>query len=165
MEFIHKMAKNKTKKTAGMIFPPPFIYLISIIIGILANLAWKMKIFPDSMIPRSIAGTAIIAVGVFIFVNSFRALEKAKTPIQPYKPTIRIVKTGPYSFSRNPVYLSFALVQLGIAFLLNNPWVLASLIPAVAIVYTGVILREEKYLESKFGKEYSDYKKSVRRWV
>ena len=159
------MGKDKIKKTAGVIFPPPFIYLISIVIGNIVNLVWRMKIFSGAMILRIVLGIALISAAFFIFVNAFKALEKAKNPIQPYKPTLRIVKTGPYSFSRNPVYLSFALVQLGIAFFLNNMWILIALIPAILIVHYGVILREEKYLENKFGNGYLNYKNSVRRWV
>ena len=157
--------KGNSKKTAGVIFPPPFIYLISIIAGIIVNLAWRIKIFPYSGIPRIILGIAVILIAISIFINAFKALEKAKTPIQPYKPTLKIVKQGPYSFSRNPVYLSFSLAQIGFALLLNNLWVLIALIPAILAIHYGVILREEKYLENKFGKEYISYKKSVSRWI
>lgn len=158
------MTKRNTKnqKTAGVIFPPPFIYLTSIVAGIILNFIWNVKIFNNSKV---YTGIILILLAVFIFVNAFKSLGKAKTPIQPYKPTSKIVKTGPYRLTRNPIYLSFALAQLGIALLLNNLWILIGLVPALLIVSYGVILREEKYLENKFGREYVDYKSSVRRWI
>ncbi len=163
-----KMPRNKTKnrkKTAGAIFPPPFIYLISIAAGIIVNFTWRMKIFPGVAMPRVILGIVIISIAISIFINALKTLERAGTPIRPDKPSLKIVKAGPYRYSRNPVYLAFSWAQIGIALLLNNAWILIALIPALLTVYYGVILREEKYLEEKFGKEYLRYKKSVRRWI
>lgn len=156
--------KTKTAKTAGVIFPPPLIYLISVVAGALINILWPSRI-SGGLSLRIIFGIIAILLAVFIFVKAFKALEKAKTPIQPYKPTLKIVRAVPYSFSRNPVYLSFSLAQAGISLLLDNLWVLILLIPAILIINYGVILREERYLENKFGKEYANYKKSVRRWI
>jgi protein-S-isoprenylcysteine O-methyltransferase Ste14 len=76
-----------------------------------------------------------------------------------------IVRTGPYRFSRNPIYLAFSLLQLGIAIWVNSVWLLATLVGAVALIHSIVIQREEHYLERKFGAGYLDYKASVRRWL
>jgi protein-S-isoprenylcysteine O-methyltransferase Ste14 len=76
-----------------------------------------------------------------------------------------IVRTGPYRFSRNPIYLAFSLFQLGIAIWINSLWLLATLVGAVALIHSIVIRREEQYLEQRFGAEYLDYKASVRRWL
>jgi protein-S-isoprenylcysteine O-methyltransferase Ste14 len=81
------------------------------------------------------------------------------------KPTTAIVRTGPYRFSRNPIYLAFSLLQLGIAVWLNSWWLVATLAAAVALVHYIVIQREEQYLEARFGAEYRDYKVAVRRWM
>jgi protein-S-isoprenylcysteine O-methyltransferase Ste14 len=74
------------------------------------------------------------------------------------------VRTGPYRFSRNPIYLAFTLLQLGIAIWVNSLWILATLMASVALMHI-VIAREERYLERKFGAEYVAYKSSVRRWL
>ena len=76
-----------------------------------------------------------------------------------------IVRTGPYRFSRNPIYLAFSLLQLGVAIWANGVWLLATLVGAVALIRCVVILREEQYLERRFGARYLDYKASVRRWL
>ena len=76
-----------------------------------------------------------------------------------------IVRTGSYRFSRNPIYLSFSLLQLGVACWVNSLWLLVSLIPAVALMSLVVIPREEHYLETRFLSDYLPYKASVRRWL
>ena len=72
---------------------------------------------------------------------------------------------GLYSFSRNPIYLALSAIYAGIGFLAGNIWILALLGPTLAVVRIGVISREELYLEGKFGRRYTDYKGSVRRWL
>jgi protein-S-isoprenylcysteine O-methyltransferase Ste14 len=81
------------------------------------------------------------------------------------KPTTTIVRTGPYRFSRNPIYVAFSLFHLGLALWVDSAWLLATLLGAVALVHGVVIPREERYLERRFGAEYLAYKASVRRWV
>lgn len=81
------------------------------------------------------------------------------------RPTIRIVRTGPYRWSRNPIYLSFSLLQLGVAFWVNSLWLLVTLILGMAVMSFVVIPREEQYLERRFPSDYSAYKASVRRWL
>ena len=75
------------------------------------------------------------------------------------------IQTGPYRLSRNPIYLSFTLLELGIGILVNSAWVLGMLIPTVAFISYGVIAREEEYMAAKFGEEYRGYKTDVRRWI
>jgi protein-S-isoprenylcysteine O-methyltransferase Ste14 len=81
------------------------------------------------------------------------------------KPTTVIVRTGPYRFSRNPIYLALSVLHLGIAIWVNSPWLVATLIVTVAVMAIVVIPREERYLEGRFGTEYLNYKASARRWL
>jgi protein-S-isoprenylcysteine O-methyltransferase Ste14 len=81
------------------------------------------------------------------------------------KPTTVVVSTGPYRFSRNPIYLAFSLFQLGIAIWANSLWLVATLVGAVALIRYVIIPKEEQYLERRFGAEYLDYRGSVRRWL
>ena len=76
-----------------------------------------------------------------------------------------IVKVGPYRFSRNPIYLAFSLFQTGIALMVNDAWILLTLLLAISVTSFLVIPREESYLEARFGAEYSTYKASTRRWL
>ena len=95
-------------------------------------------------------------------VARFRA---AGTPVPARRPTTVIVRSGPYRFSRNPIYLAYSLFLLGIAIWMNSLWLLGTLGVAVALMNFFVIRREEEYLERRFGAEYLDYKASVRRWL
>ena len=81
------------------------------------------------------------------------------------KPTTRIVRTGPYSFSRNPIYLAFSVLHLGIALAVASLWLLATLVLAWSLMAFVVIPREEDYLEARFPSEYLAYRASVRRWL
>jgi protein-S-isoprenylcysteine O-methyltransferase Ste14 len=100
-----------------------------------------------------------------LFVSAVRTLRAAGTPIPGNRPTTTIVCTGPYRFSRNPIYLAFSLFQLGLSLLVNSLALLITLIPAVALMSLVVIPREERYLEARFSPEYLPYKASVRRWL
>jgi protein-S-isoprenylcysteine O-methyltransferase Ste14 len=100
-----------------------------------------------------------------LFSFSVRQLRAAGTPVPGNRPTTAIVRTGPYRFGRNPIYLAFSLLHLGIAIWIDSLWLMASLVAAVALMALVVIPREERYLERRFGAEYLDYKASARRWL
>jgi protein-S-isoprenylcysteine O-methyltransferase Ste14 len=106
-----------------------------------------------------------VLAAVALFVYSVRTFRRAGTPVPGNRPTTAIVRTGPYRYSRNPIYLAFSLLQIGIAFWLNSPWLLVTLVPAVALMSFVVIPREEQYLESRFPSDYLPYRDSVRRWL
>jgi protein-S-isoprenylcysteine O-methyltransferase Ste14 len=109
-------------------------------------------------------GGALVLAGLGLSAAVMRSFGRAGTPVTPLSETRRLVVTGPYRWSRNPDYLGQALVTAGLAFLLSNGWVLVALVPALALVRVGVIAREERYLERRFGEEYRAYCRRVRRW-
>lgn len=142
---------------------PPLVYLISLIAGALMQLT-----MPAPFLPRSVVtpfGAILIALAVVLFAWSVRTFRGSGTSVRGNKPTTIIVRTGPYRFSRNPIYLAFSLFELGIAIWADSLWLLATLAGAVAVMQYVVIPREESYLERRFGAQYFDYKGSVRRWV
>ncbi len=110
-------------------------------------------------------GAIVTVLAIALFVSAVRTLRAAGTAIPGNRPTTTIVRTGPYRFSRNPIYLAFSLVQLGLSLWVNSLALLITLIPAVALMWLVVIPREERYLEARFPSEYSPYKASVRRWL
>jgi protein-S-isoprenylcysteine O-methyltransferase Ste14 len=107
----------------------------------------------------------LVVVAVALFAYAVTTFRSAGTPVPARKPTTVIVRTGPYRFSRNPIYLAFSLFQFGVAIWVNSVWLLATLVGAVALVHYVVIRREEQYLERRFGTQYLDYKARVRRWL
>jgi protein-S-isoprenylcysteine O-methyltransferase Ste14 len=92
-------------------------------------------------------------------------MRRAGTNIKPSQPTTAIVQTGPFRFSRNPLYISLTLFYLGVCLMFNALWPLLLLPPLLVVVQRGIIYREERYLEAKFGEEYRDYRRRVRRWL
>ena len=146
----------------GMARPPP-VYGAAIVLGLFLEFGW-----PLPFLPRLLAAglsSVLVVVAVVDFASSIRTFQTAGTPVPGNKPTTVLVRTGPYRFSRNPIYLAFSVFQLGIASWVNSVWLLATLIAAVALMVSIVIPREERYLERRFGADYVDYKRSVRRWL
>jgi protein-S-isoprenylcysteine O-methyltransferase Ste14 len=107
----------------------------------------------------------MIVAGIGLFVAASRAFKAAGTPVPGNQPATTIVDTGPYRFSRNPIYLSFALLHFGVALLVNSLAVLITLLPALGVMAFVVIPREERYLTRRFPTEYAAYKASTRRWI
>ena len=145
------------------IIRPPFVYLGAIALGLLLHFAWPVWLVSRA-VSGPLGGTAVL-VAVALFLWAVRTFRTAGTPVPGNSPTTTIVRTGPYRFSRNPIYLSFSLLQLGVACWVNSLWLLVTLIAAVALMSFVVIPREERYLEARFSAEYSTYRASVRRWL
>lgn len=142
---------------------PPLVYLCSIGLGLLVHLFWPVQLLPASVnVP---IGVMIVLAAGALFISAVRTFRKASTPVPGNRPTTTIVCTGPYSFSRNPIYLAFTLFQVGLAAWVNSLGVLLTLLPALALMVLVVIPREERYLEARFASEYLPYKRAVRRWL
>ena len=148
---------------AGVIAPPPLIYLSTLAIGALIHLWYPVRFLPRT--PALCLGVLLIAVSIPIAVSGFRALARAKTAVDPRKPSTAIVNFGAFRYTRNPLYISLMLLYLGIASLINSVWLLILVFPLIAVIQIGVIEREERYLERKFGEDYLSYKRKVRRWI
>jgi protein-S-isoprenylcysteine O-methyltransferase Ste14 len=142
---------------------PPIIYASAIALGIAIHLVWPLRLVPRVLGTPFGAVLTFAAIALFLF--AVRTLRIAGTPVPGNRPTTTIVRTGPYRFSRNPIYLAFSLLQLGLAFWVNSLGLLITLVPAVALMSLVVIPREESYLEARFPSEYMPYKASVRRWL
>ena len=146
----------------GVITIPPLIYLVFLVPGIALDLLFPVGLLPNLI--QYIVGFVLIATSVVLLPSAFGRFRATGTNVDVRKPTTAIIKDGPYRFSRNPLYLSMSLLYLGIGVASDSVWILGTLIPALAVMHYGVILREEAYLERKFGEEYLRYKQSVRRW-
>jgi protein-S-isoprenylcysteine O-methyltransferase Ste14 len=141
---------------------PPRIYLASICAGV----------FLEQLAPLLVAshrlaaplGASLAAISVALLAWSVAKFRAAGTPVPAREPTTAIVRTGPYRFSRNPIYLAYSLFHLGLAIGMNSAWLLATLAVALWLIHYRVIPREEQYLAQKFGAEYLDYKAAVGRW-
>lgn len=141
---------------------PPFIYLTAIIVGLVLHFVWPI---PFVAVWARLVGALIVVFAAVLFIWAVRTFRSAGTPVPGSEPTTTIVNVGPYRFSRNPIYLAFSLFQMGIALAVNDAWILITLLVSVSTMSFVVIPREERYLEARFGEEYTSYKGSVRRWL
>ena len=154
---------QSTKDAPNVIAIPPLIYLAFLAVGLLLDYLFPVPVLPNSI--QYAVGFGISIASGLIMPFVLLRFKKANTNFDPGKPTTRIITTGPYRYSRNPSYVSLTMLYLGIAIAADSVWVLAGLIPALVVMHYGVILREEEYLEAKFGEEYLRYKNTVRRWL
>ncbi len=150
-------------ETAGVIAPPPLIYLAAILAGyglarILPEPGWLLSL-------PMISGAILVAAGAGLLVWGFLSLKRAHTAVNPYEPTTVLVTHGPYRFSRNPLYVALTVVHVGIGVWLQSLWIVMTALPAMLVVHYGVVLREERYLLRKFGAAYRSYHSQVRRWL
>jgi protein-S-isoprenylcysteine O-methyltransferase Ste14 len=111
------------------------------------------------------AGGGLILIGVAIMVAGARNFSRAATPVPSNQPVRALVTTGIHGWSRNPIYVGMLLLYAGIGTAARSPWILVLALPLVVILHYGVVAREERYLEQRFGGAYRDYKARVRRWL
>lgn len=153
----------RSADVAGVVAPPPLIFGVPLAAAIYENTS-----LPLPMLPRPFAvpiGGVLAVIAFVILIAAVVRFRKANTPLVPFEPTTAIVDSWPYSFSRNPVYLSMTLLYVAIALVFNTAWPLLLLPLVLLVMHRGVILREERYLDGKFGDQYRDYKLRVRRWL
>ena len=92
-------------------------------------------------------------------------MQATSTNVNPSLPTTAIVTSGPFRFSRNPLYVGLTLLYFGLTLAFNTWWSVVLLVPILIIMHRGVVLREECYLEQKFGETYRQYRSKVRRYL
>ena len=150
---------------AGVIFLPPLAFVPPFLAGLLLHFLWTpLRFFPEWWIGLAV-GWPLVVAGVLLIKWSSRTMLRAGVDPNPYEPTTAIIATGPYAVSRNPIYVSATVVYVGIAFVVNMVWPIVFLPFGIALLYYGVIAREESYMEKVFGDEYLKYKARVRRWI
>jgi protein-S-isoprenylcysteine O-methyltransferase Ste14 len=143
-------------------FPPPLSFALAILLGWLLQQRLSISFVPTTLAPL-LGGTVVVA-GVVLAAVSVREFRRFQTSLRPDRPSTAVVQTGPYRYSRNPMYVVMATVQLGVAIWLNSLWILLMLIPAMVIT-SVIIAKEERYLEGQLGTAYTRYSASVRRWL
>ncbi|MBT3529553.1 MAG: isoprenylcysteine carboxylmethyltransferase family protein [Gammaproteobacteria bacterium] len=150
-------------KGAGVKYPPPIVFLMIILLGGGLDYLWPIGMGVSGN--GALVGGVLILVGATIAILVNAEFKRRNTAIEPWKPTTSIVTDGFYAWSRNPIYLGFCMLSIGIGIALNSFWIFISFIPGALAVQIIAINKEEEYLEAKFGQEYLDYKNKVRRWL
>lgn len=149
---------------ANVVVLPPLIFFVPLVISIIARYFIPLPLPILNVISVTLAvilvilGIALMAWSVFTF-KDFKEKPDSRTP------TKNLITKGPFQYTRNPMYVAFFLMYFGLAFALNSLWSFLFVPFAFWFLYTGVVLREELYMERKFGKEYRSYKKETRRFL
>jgi protein-S-isoprenylcysteine O-methyltransferase Ste14 len=159
-----KMSVDSAHKShweiAEVVFGIPF--LISIAINFVVPFSVPQEIFRQILIP---VGIVLIITGIGLVVLARREFAYFSQPTDPGHPTSKVVKTGVFAISRNPLYLASVIIFLGLALALNMLWAVIMLLLSIIICLYVLIIPEEQYLAEKFGEEYKEYTASVHRWL
>lgn len=156
----------QTKDYAEVAIKPPILFLGALAAGYV--LSRYFPIGPGLALPNALGlavGLIFVAVGFALAIRAVQMFRRAGTNVVPGEPATALVTAGPYRFSRNPIYIGFVLVYFGMALVLTSMWTLLLLLPVLVILHRGIVLREEAYLEGKFGEAYQKYAKRVPRWL
>ena len=153
------------KENANVITIPPLIYIPALVVGLLVHFLWQpLRFFPEPWIGHAVGWPLIVACLVIVSW-AWRTFSRVGENPDVCEPTSTLVTDGPFAFSRNPMYLSLTVANVGIALIVNAAWPIIFLPATLAVTHYGVIFREERYMERLFGEEYLRYKARVRRWI
>jgi protein-S-isoprenylcysteine O-methyltransferase Ste14 len=150
---------------AGVIALPPLIFLCFLATAALLEAVVPLPVLAAHAFSRYLAGAALAVAGFLIILRAAGRFQAAGTNVPPNLPATALVVDGIYRRTRNPFYLGMTLVFLGLSVAAGSVWAIGLVVPLLWVINTGVIAREERYLERKFGDAYRAYKARVRRWV
>ena len=152
-------------KAADVWFFPPYLLWSSLVISMVLELFIRPLPIFEGSVTQFLIGFLIIGLALVNFFYTYVTFSNNNEEIHPKTVTTQIFTGGTFKFSRNPVYLSFVMMLLGCGITFNSLWYIYFSIINIILLQYGIIVPEEKYLEKEFGKDYLDYKKSVRRWL
>ena len=150
--------------SAGIIAPPPVLYLGALMIGFIIHAFSPQPILVSDPVRQGLGVLLLVLSGSFARW-SFVTMRQVGTTGNPREPSTALAIRGPFRLSRNPIYLAMTGLYLGISFFANSWWPLVLLVPLFLVMHWGVVLREERYLAKQFGQAYLEYKSAVRRWL
>jgi protein-S-isoprenylcysteine O-methyltransferase Ste14 len=142
--------------------PPPLIYIGAVVLALAVDRLLPLRLFPGPL--SDWVGGVLVLSGLILDLLGMRDLFRARTTLMPDRPVSALVTSGAYRFSRNPLYLSLALIMAGTGIWIDNLWMLALVVPTTAIISRVAIVPEELYLADAFGPLYREYQGSVPRW-
>jgi protein-S-isoprenylcysteine O-methyltransferase Ste14 len=156
---------SRAPDVAGVIALPPLIFLAFLVAATVLEAVIPLPLFAGHALARYLAGAALAVCGLVLIAMGTSRFVAAGTNIPPNLPTTALVVDGIYGRTRNPLYLGTTLIYLGLSVAAGSLWAIVLVVPLLWVINVGVIAREERYLERKFGDAYQAYKARVRRWV
>lgn len=152
--------------TAGVIARPLLLFLAALVLGLVSDHLLPLPfVVPEAAPVHWIIASLLILIGLAFAATGIRNFARAATPVPTNKPVRALVTDGIHGWTRNPIYLGLFLVYCGIGVAARSWWTLILTLPLAVTIRSGVVAREEAYLERRFGGAYRDYKARVRRWL
>jgi protein-S-isoprenylcysteine O-methyltransferase Ste14 len=155
---------DNSSDNPGVIAFPPLIWAVGAVISVLVHF-FLIQLPIMSYGPCLVCGIVLVILAPTLAWSALVTMKAAGTNVNPSKPALTIVRSGPFRFTRNPMYLALCLLQVALGFFLNDWITLLFVVPLALIMHYGVVLREERYLTAKFGEPYLELKREVRRWL
>ena len=155
---------DDTANTAQVSIRPPLGWGFAVIAGLALHWLVPLAFLPVDL-PAGWLGAIVFVVALAMVAWAIVTITRAGSNVPTNRPTTTIVESGPYRFTRNPIYLGMFLGLIGLAIAFDNLWLLIMLVPFAFVIRYGVVAREEAYLERKFGDVYRGYRSRVRRWL
>jgi protein-S-isoprenylcysteine O-methyltransferase Ste14 len=153
-----------TTDTAHVLIRPPIAWALAIVAGLALDWLVPLRFLPDE-VPAGFLGASLFVLALALAVWAIATMTRAGTNVPTNRPTTAIVESGPYRFTRNPIYLGMVLGLIGLSIAFDTLWLLVALVPFWLVIRYGVVAREEAYLERRFGDVYRGYRSRVRRWL
>jgi protein-S-isoprenylcysteine O-methyltransferase Ste14 len=155
---------NDTAATAQVIIRPPLAWALAVLAGLALERLVPLPFLPADL-PAGWLGALVFVLALALASWAIVTITKAGSNVPTNRPTTTIVESGPYRFTRNPIYLGMFGGQIGLAIAFDTLWLPMMLVPFALVIRYGVVAREEAYLERKFGDLYRGYRLRVRRWL
>jgi protein-S-isoprenylcysteine O-methyltransferase Ste14 len=155
---------NDTPETAQVLIRPPLAWALAVVAGLVLDWLAPLPFLPADE-PMGWLGALVFVFALALAAWAVAIMTKAGTNVPTNRPTTAMVESGPYRFTRNPIYLGMLGGLIGLAIAFDTLWLLAMLVPFALVIRYGVVAREEAYLERKFGDVYRGYRMRVRRWL
>jgi protein-S-isoprenylcysteine O-methyltransferase Ste14 len=156
---------SQPERGADVRFPPPLIYLVSTLAGVAVHYGVARAPVPVDRVASAACGLLIVAVGVAIIASARRHFTRTGQDPKPWKPSPELILQGPYTFTRNPMYVGITVIQIGLGLAFNNVWIAAFAPLSLLTTHFVAVLPEERYLSEKFGDGYTSYLTRVRRYL
>jgi len=161
---IHDPEGGPPPKVAKIFAAPTLIYFCFILLGTALHTFTRAEGW-DGGWPQTVLGILIGGAGIALSMWAIQQFRIADTSPDPREETTALIESGPFRFTRNPLYLAMTLMQVGLGLAIDRPLIAWLAIPAFLLIWFGVVEGEERYLKEVFGERYADYRKRVRRWI
>ncbi len=155
--------RDTMRETGEIVVFPPAIFMISLAVGIGFDSWWPAAVLPNGL--QYGLGAVLIGASLILAALVFQSFHAAAASFEPGRPATKLITTGPFRLSRNPMYLAMLAMFAGIGVAVDSLWVLGLTLPLFVVVHYGVVRAEERSLEASFGSAWRDYAAAVGRWL